>query len=118
MRENTPFAVTVAPVELTVKQGEPINVTVTAQCRADMPSAIQLNGSGLELPPGLAIPTTTINPDQTEAKVAVTTTDKLKEGVYTFIINAEAHVPTGDKKTRVIYPSNPLKITVEPKTTK
>ena len=115
VREKTPFAVTATPAELTVKQGEPINVTVTAQRREDMPSAIQLNGAGIDLPPGLTIPTTTIDTGQTETKVAVATTDKLKEGVYSFIINSEAQVPTGDKKTRVIYPSNPIKITVEPK---
>ncbi len=43
----------------------------------------------------------------------MTTTDKLKEGDYSFIINAESQVPNGsEKKQRVIYPSNPIKITV------
>ena len=115
VREKTPFAVTAAAATQTIKPGEPINVTVTAERRADMPSAIQLNGAGIELPTGLTIPTTTINPGQTEAKLTIPTTDKMKEGVYSFIINAEAQVPTGDKKTRVIYPSNPLRITVEAK---
>jgi hypothetical protein len=113
VREITPFAVAVVTNDLQIKPGDPINVTVTALRRADMPSAIQLNGSGIDLPPGLTIPTTTINPDQTEAKLTVATTDKLKEGTYSFIINAEAQVPNGtEKKTRVIYPSNPLRITV------
>ncbi|MEA3207653.1 MAG: hypothetical protein QOE70_710, partial [Chthoniobacter sp.] len=116
VREKTPFAVTASPAEMVIKPGDPINVTVTATRRADMPSAIQLNGAGIELPTGLTIPTTTINPGQAEAKLVVTTTDKLKEGVYSFIINAEAQVPgEGDKKIRCIYPSNPLKITVEAK---
>ena len=84
-----------------------------------MPSAIQLNGSGIELPPGLTIPTTTINPGQTEAKVVVTTTEKTKPGIYSFIINSESQVPGGaDKKTRVIFPSNPLNITVVAKAAK
>ena len=78
-----------------------------------MPSAIQLNGSGIELPPGLTIPTTTMNPEQTEVKVLVATSDKIKPGTYSFIINSEAQVPNGpDKKTRVIYPSNALQFTV------
>ena len=118
VREKTPFSVTASPKEFTIKQGDPINLTVTAARRADMPSAIQLNGSGIELPAGITIPTTTINVGQTETKVAIATTDKLKEGVYSFIINSESQVPDGDKKIRCIYPSNPIKITVEPKTAK
>lgn len=113
VRETAPFAVTVASKDTLIKPGDPINVTVTASRRADMPSAVQLNGAGIDLPPGLTIPTTTINPDQKEIKFVVATTDKLKEGDYSFIINAEAQVPNGsEKKLRVIYPSNPIKITV------
>lgn len=113
VRESTPFAVTVSSKDTLIKPGDPINVTVTAMRRADMPSAIQLNGAGIDLPPGLTIPTTTINAGQTEAKVVVTTTDKMKEGDYSFILNAESQVPNGtEKKLRVIYPSNPIKITV------
>lgn len=115
VREKTPFAVTASAANATIKPGDPIAVTVTAARRADMPSAIQLNGSGLELPIGLTIPVTTINPGQTETKLTLPTTDKMKEGVYSFVINAEAQVPVADKKLRVIYPSNPLKITVEAK---
>ena len=82
-----------------------------------MPSPVQLNGAGIDLPPGLTIPTTTINSGQTETKLTVSTTDKLKPGIYSFIINSESQVPNGtDKKTRVIYPSNPIKITVGPTT--
>ncbi len=119
VRETTPFAVTASCKDRSIKPGESLNVTVTAARRADMPSAIQLNGSGIELPPGLTIPTTTINPGQTEVKVLVTTTDKLKPGTYSFIINSESQVPSGtDKKMRVIYPSNPLQITVVAKAAK
>jgi hypothetical protein len=115
VREKTPFRVTAAAADLLIKPGDPINVTVSADRREDMPSAILLNGTGIELPPGLTIPTTTINPGQKEAKLTVSTTDKLKPGTYSFIINSEAQVPSGDKKTRVIYPSNPLKVVVEAK---
>jgi len=116
VRETTPFAVTVSTNDTVIKPGDPIHVTVAARRRADMPSAIQLHGNGYDLPPGLTIPTTTINPGQTEATITVATTDKLKEGTYSFIINSESQVPNGtEKKTRVIYPSNPLKITVAAK---
>ncbi len=120
VREKTPFAVTVAPAEFAIKAGQPIQVTVTAARREDiMPSAIQLNGSGIDLPPGLTIPTSTINAGQTETKLTVSTTDQLKPGVYSFIVNSESQVPNGtEKKTRCIYPSNPIKITVEPKASK
>ncbi len=119
VRETAPYAVTASCKDRTIKAGESLNVTVTAARRADMPSAILLNGTGIELPPGLTIPTTTINPGQTEAKLLVTTTDKIKPGTYSFIINSETQVPNGtDKKTRVIYPSNPLQITVVAKPAK
>ena len=107
VREKVPYAVTASSTTLTIKPGDPINVVVTAARRADMPSAIQLNGSGIELPNGLTIPTTTINVGQNEAKI--------KEGTYSFIINSESQVPDGDKKIRCIYPSNPIKVTVEAK---
>ncbi len=112
VRETTPYAVTASPKEITIKAGDPINVTVAAARRADMPSAVQLNGSGYDLPSGLTIPTTTINPGQTETKVAIATTDKLKAGTYSLIINSEAQVPSGDKKIRCIYPSNAIRLTV------
>lgn len=119
VRETTPFAVTVSTTDSSIKAGDPIKVKVTAARRADMPSAIQLNGTGYDLPAGLTIPTTTINPDQTEATLSVTTTDKTKEGTYSFIINAESQVPNGgDKKIRVIYPSNPIKVTIAAKPAK
>jgi hypothetical protein len=119
VRETTPFTVTASTTDTNIKAGEPIKVKVTAARRADMPSAILLTGTGFDLPPGLTIPTTTINPGQTEAMLSVTTTDKTKEGTYSFIINAESQVPTGgDKKIRVIYPSNPIKITVAAKQVK
>jgi hypothetical protein len=113
VRPTTPFAVTVSTKDTVIKPGDPIHVTVKAERRANMPSAIQLHGNGYDLPAGLTIPTTTINTGQNDATLTVTTTDKLKEGTYSFIINSESQVPdAGDKKTRVIYPSNPLKITV------
>ena len=115
VRETTPFAVTVAPNEFAIKPGQPIQITVKAARRADMPSAVQLNGAGIDLPPGLTIPTTTINPGQTETKLTVSTTDKLKPGTYSFIVNAESQVPNvSDKNIRVVYPSNPIKIIVGP----
>jgi hypothetical protein len=119
VREKTPFAVTASTKDSVIKSGEPINVTVTAARRADMPSAILLTGTGIDLPPGLTIPTTTINPDQTEAKVTIATTDKLKEGTYSIMINSESQVPNGtEKKTRVIFPSNTFQITVAAKPAK
>ncbi len=113
VRETTPFSVTASTKDTTIKPGDPIHVTVTATRRADMPSAIQLNGNGYDLPPGLTIPTTTINPGQAEVTLTVPTTDKLREGTYSFILNSESQVPGSDnKKIRVIYPSNPITITV------
>jgi hypothetical protein len=116
VRETAPYAITAKPNQLTIKPGDPINLTVSAERRADMPSAVQLHGNGIELPAGVTIPTTTIDQGKKETKLTVATTDKLKPGVYSFIVNSEAQVPNGtDKKTRCIYPSNPITITVQDK---
>ncbi len=113
VRSTTPFAVTATAAESSIKPGTPIHIAVKAQRRADMPSAIQLNGAGTELPPGLTIPTTTIEAGQSSAELTLAT-DKMKPGTYSFIVNAEAQVPgEADKKIRCIYPSNPLRITIE-----
>jgi len=115
VRESSPFMVTASPNDLKIKAGQPINLTIKANRRADMPAAIQLNGAGYDLPIGITIPTTTIASGQTEVSIKIATTDKLKPGDYTIMVNSEAQVPVGDKKIRCIYPSNPLNLTVEKK---
>ena len=115
VREKVPFLLTAAPNEIKVKQGEPFNLTVTVKRREDMPNAVQLTGAGFQLPPGMEIPLTTIEKDKTEGKLTIKT-DKMKDGVWSFIVGGDAQVPAADKKNiRCVYPTNSIKITVEPK---
>lgn len=117
VREKVPFMLTASPTEIKVKQGEPINLTLTLKRREDMPSSVQLTGAGYQLPPGLEIPLTTIEKDKTEAKLSIKT-DKMKDGVWSFVVSGDAQVPAEKKNIRCVYPSNIIKLTVEPKEVK
>ncbi|MEI6233526.1 MAG: PPC domain-containing protein [Planctomycetota bacterium] len=117
VREKVPFMLTATPNEIKVKQGEPFTLTLTVKRRDDMPSPIQLTGAGFQLPPGMEIPLTTIEKDKTEGKLTVKT-DKMKDGVWSFNVGGDAQVPAEKKNIRVVYPSNIIKITVEPKEVK
>lgn len=115
VREKAPFMLTVAPNDVKVKLGDPIELTVTLKRREDMPAPVQLTGAGYQLPPGLEIPLTMIEKDKTEAKLTLKT-DKMKEGVYSFTVSGDAQVPMADKRNvRVVFPSNSIKVTVAPK---
>ena len=52
-----------------------------------------------------------------EGKVTVKT-DKMKEGVWSFTVSGDAQVPVEKRNIRCVYPSNIIKITVEPKEVK
>ena len=114
VRDRAAFQITAAPAEITVTKGDPFNVTLTAKRRDDMPNAIQINGAGIQLPPGMEIPVKTIGKNEREQKVTIAT-DKMKEGTYSFLINGDGQVPVDGKNTRCIYPSNAIKVTVLPK---
>ncbi len=117
VREKAPFMLTAAPNEIKVKQGEPINVTLTLKRRDDMPSSVQLTGAGYQLPPGMEIQLTTIEKDKTEAKLTIKS-DKIKEGTYSFTVSGDAQVPVDKRNIRCVYPSNSIKLIVEPKDVK
>lgn len=117
VREKVPFMLTATPNNIKVKQGEPINLTLTLKRREDMPNAVQLTGSGYQLPPGLEIPLTTIEKDKTEAKLSLKT-EKMKDGIWSFNVSGDAQVPVDKKNIRCVYPSNIITITIEPKEAK
>jgi hypothetical protein len=117
VREKVAFAVTAEPKEITLKQGDPLELTVKVARREDMPNAVQINGAGYALPPNMSIPTKSIDPGQTEVKVTIDT-NKLPEGTFSFIVQGDGQVPINKDKSRnlrCVYPSNPVKITVEAK---
>ena len=119
VREAAPFALTAQPTTLALVQGEPIELTVAARRRPDMPSAIELNGAGYQLPPGMEIAKTTIPEKQTDAKLKLDSA-KIPPGTYSFLVNGEAQVPIKEangnsKNVRCVYPSNTVTLTVRPK---
>jgi hypothetical protein len=81
---------------------------------------VKLTTADYQKPPGMPdIPLTVIPKDQNQATIAVKT-ENLPEGQFSFIISGEAQVPyeatPGNKQdVRCIYPSNPIRITVQPK---
>lgn len=117
VREKVPFTLTAEPKEITVKQGEPINLSIALKRREDMPAPVQLTGAGYQLPPGMEIPLTTIEKDKNDAKLTLKT-DKMKEGVWSFTVSGDAQVPVDKKNIRCVYPSNIIKITIESKEVK
>jgi len=115
VREKVPFMLTAAPNTFKLKQGEPLDVTLTLKRREDMPNAVQLTGAGYQLPQGLEIPTTPIEKGKTEAKLSLKT-EKIKPGLYSFTISGDGQVPVDkNRNVRCVYPSNLVTVTIEPK---
>ena len=103
-------------------QGEPLEIDVAVHRRADMHGAVQLNGSGYQLPPNLNIPATPIAADQSQGRVKIAT-DQIPPGTYSFLINGEAQVPVkhangNSQNIRCVYPSNAVRLTIQPKPSK
>ena len=117
VRPRAPFAITASPPQVEVKKGEPFNLTVKLERGEGMANAVQINGAGYQLPPGLSIPVKTIDPGRTEVTLSVAT-DKMPEGTFSFIVNGDGQVPSPADKAkniRCVYPSNTVTITVRPK---
>jgi len=61
-----------------------------------------------------------IDPGQSEVKFTIAT-DKMPEGTFSFIVNGDGQVPSAQdkgKNIRCVYPSNSIRITVDPKPSK
>jgi len=116
VREKAPFAITASPAEISVVKGQTFDLTVTLKRSDEMPNAVQINGAGYQLPPNMSIPVKSIDPGQTEAKLTIAT-EKLPEGTYSFMVNGDGQVPVGKEKKnmRCVYPSNTVKLIVQPK---
>ena len=119
VREAAPFLLTASPAQITKVQGDPIEVDVAVRRGKDMPNALQLNGSGYQLPSNLTIPTTPVAADQSKARVKIPT-DRVPPGTYSFLINGEGQVPVKDargnsRNIRCVYPTNTVTLTITPK---
>ncbi|HLY12649.1 MAG TPA: PPC domain-containing protein [Planctomycetota bacterium] len=120
VRPKAPFTLTVSPAEVRVQKGDSFELRAVLVRGEGMTAAVQVNGAGYQLPPGLTIPVKTIDAGQTEVKLSVAT-DKMPEGTFSFIVNGDGQVPSAadkGKNIRCVYPSNPVRIIVEPKAAK
>ena len=118
VREGAPFDLTTKLLTPSVEQGKPIEVSVDVKRYGEMKNAVQLVGTGYQLPPRMEIPTTNVTPGQTQAKVSIDTT-KMSPGSYSFLINGDAQVPVAQptgapKNVRCVYPSNTVTVTITP----
>jgi len=117
VRPKAPFEVTLSPAEVRVQKGGSVELKATLVRGEGMANAVQINGAGYQLPPGLSIPVKTIDPGQTEVTFSIST-EKMPEGTFSFIVNGDGQVPSAADKARnirCVYPSNPVRITVDPK---
>jgi hypothetical protein len=120
VRPKSPFAVTLSPAEVRVTKGDSIELKATLVRGEGMTNAVQINGAGYQLPPGLSIPVKNLDPGQTEVKFSIST-EKMSEGTFSFIVNGDGQVPSvldKGKNIRCVYPSNSVRITVDPKPAK
>jgi hypothetical protein len=78
-----------------------------------MTNAVQINGAGYTLPPGLTIPVKNIDPGQTEVKFSIST-EKMVEGTYSFIVNGDGQVPSTRTKGRTSAASIPATPSASP----
>lgn len=114
VREKAAVLTTLAPAHVTVKKGQPLNLTATVTRREDLKGKmVQLHGMYYVPPPGLAIATVKVEPGTSEAKLALKT-ENMKAGTYSMLINADALIQDGDNQAdQFYYPSNTVTVTIE-----
>ncbi len=115
-----PFSVTATPDQATVTAGEKFKFKVKVERAKDWTENVQM--SGFDLPNNAVVPLVTVAKGSTEGDVEVTLPANLRPGLYTFTINGAGQVPRDYAKPdanksrsnniRVVYPSNPITITV------
>lgn len=122
VRGEAPFALAATPRKIVKTQGEPIEIEVTVKRSKEMPNAIELNGSGYQLPPNLKIPVIQIPADGTKATVKIES-GSIPPGEYSFLIDGDGQVPIknaggGSRNQRVVLPSDTIDLTIKPKAAK
>ncbi len=122
VRGEAPFALAATPRKIIKTQGEPIEIEVEVKRSKEMPNAIELNGSGYQLPPNLKIPVTQIPADRAKATVKIDS-GSIPPGDYSFLIDGDGQVPIknaggGSRNVRVVLPSNTIDLTIKPKAAK
>jgi hypothetical protein len=125
VREARPFAVTATAAQTTVSAGDKVAISVQISRAGDWTESVQL--SGYDLPQGAAVGLVTVPANSGQGKVELTLPANLKPGTYSFTLTGAGQVPrdyaaernpqqarAAAQRARVVYPSNPVTITVGP----
>jgi hypothetical protein len=119
VRDSAPFTVSATPAEFHLQAGQPMELTLHVDRRADMPNDVQFGAAGLPQIKGLDVPLTKVLAGDTQKNLKLDTA-KIAPGMYSFILNGEAQVPfeekPGSKKNiRCLYPTNAVTFEILPK---
>jgi hypothetical protein len=118
VRPSAPYGLKGQAEPLTVAAGGTVEAKVAVERRSpDFKGKVQL--TGLELPPGINLPTTDVPPDKSEAVVKLTVATNVPPGTYSVVLRGDAQVPfnrdpmaASKPNVRVADPSTPLTVTV------
>ncbi len=119
VRDSAPFTVSATPAEFHLQAGQPLELTLHVERRADMPSEVQFGAAGLPQIKGLDVPLTKVLVGETQKNLKLDTA-KIAPGMYSFILNGEAQVPFEEKpgskrNIRCLYPTNAITFEILPK---
>ncbi len=121
VREASPFAVTASLAKTQASAGEKVPISVKVERAADWSDSIQL--SAYDLPNGASVALVTVPKGGTESRVELVLPANLRPDTYSFVLTGAGQVAsdyagerTGKQargpNMRVVFPSNPLTITV------
>jgi hypothetical protein len=120
VRPRAPYGLKTQETPLTVPAGGTGELTVTvARHWADFKGKVQL--TGLNLPPGINMPTTDLAADKNEVKIKLTVAANVPPGTYSVAVRGDAQVPynrdpaaASRPNVRVADPSTATHIIVTP----
>jgi hypothetical protein len=117
VRTQAPYGLTAAAEPVSVPAGGTAEAKVTVDRHwPDFQGKVQL--TGLNLPPGFAVPTTDMPSDRKEAEVKLSVAANVPPGTYSIVFRGDAQVPfsrdgkSAKANVRVADPSTPLTVVV------
>jgi hypothetical protein len=120
VRPRAPYGLKMQAGPVTVPAGGSAEATVTVERHwTDFKGKVQL--TGLDLPPGINVPTTDLPADKSEVKIKLSVAANVPPGTYSLAVRGDAQVPytrdpaaAGRPNVRVADPSTPTRIIVTP----